>query len=257
MARTSGIFAFTDSLSLWNIGHNVVHHGYTNLKGVDFVWQPHSLEEFRALPAWRRQLERLYRSGFAPGLYYFLEMWWKRMYFPSRKQMPTRRAEFVWDGLLVTSAAVIWVLALAWIAQATDQPLSLLVLTAFLMPLAFWLTMIGFVVFVHHTHIEVAWYRDKTAWAAAQPFVTTTVHLKFKYGIDAALHYIMEHTAHHVDMSVPLYRLKRVQSLLETMLPGRIVIQAFSWRWYFDTVRRCKLYDYEKRCWTDFEGRPT
>ncbi len=255
-----GRLVFLPSLtpySLWNVGHNVVHHGYTNLKDVDFVWQPLTLEEFHAMPPWRRRLEKVYRSGFAPGLYYFLEMWWKRMYFPTRKEMSSRRAEFTWDSVLVTAAATVWVAALVAIAQATHQGLALQLLSAFLIPLAGWMTMIGFVVYVHHTHIDVAWHKVKATWVAAQPFVTTTVHLKFKYGIDAALHYIMEHTAHHVDMSVPLYRLKRVQKLLETMLPGRIVIQDFSWRWYVDTARRCKLYDYERRCWTDFDGKPT
>jgi hypothetical protein len=28
--------------SLWDVGHNVVHHGYTNLKGFDFVWAPNT-----------------------------------------------------------------------------------------------------------------------------------------------------------------------------------------------------------------------
>jgi acyl-lipid omega-6 desaturase (Delta-12 desaturase) len=35
-----GRIAFLPSItpySLWDIGHNVVHHGYTNLKGFDFV----------------------------------------------------------------------------------------------------------------------------------------------------------------------------------------------------------------------------
>lgn len=35
--------------SLWEVGHNVVHHGYTNLKGFDFVWAPYTREEFAAL----------------------------------------------------------------------------------------------------------------------------------------------------------------------------------------------------------------
>jgi omega-6 fatty acid desaturase (delta-12 desaturase) len=78
-------------------------------------------------------------------------------------------------------------------------------------------------------------------------------------GVDMAalLHYIMEHTAHHVDMTIPLYRLKAAQAMLEEKMPGRIVVQPFTWRWYFDTVRRCKLYDYQARCWTDFSGRQT
>jgi len=35
------------------------------------------------------------------------------------------------------------------------------------------------------------------------------------------------------------------------------VVQAFSWRWYFDTARRCKLYDFAAGRWLDFAGRPT
>ena len=243
--------------SLWATGHNVMHHGYTNLRDADFVWRPYSLEEYRALPRWRQRLERLYRSGWAPHLYYAIDMWWQRMYFPSKKQMPTRRAVFTQDGVLVTVFAAAWLAVLAWAAAATGQSLWMVLATAWLLPLIFWKAMIGFVVYVHHTHVGVAWYRDKETWAASQPFVSTTVHLTFRYRIGALLHHIMEHTAHHVDMGVPLYRLKKAQRLLEQMLPGRIVIQQFSWRWYFDTARRCKLYDYERLCWTDFKGRPT
>ena len=89
------------------------------------------------------------------------------------------------------------------------------------------------------------------------PFVSTTVHLQFPWRVGGLLHHIMEHTAHHVDMSVPLYKLKQAQKKLEDMLPGRIIIQRFSWRWYFQTARKCKLYDFTRRCWTDFQGRPT
>ena len=50
--KVLGRIAFLPSLtpySLWDTGHNVVHHGYTNLKGVDFVWTPLTAEEFAAL----------------------------------------------------------------------------------------------------------------------------------------------------------------------------------------------------------------
>jgi acyl-lipid omega-6 desaturase (Delta-12 desaturase) len=71
------------------------------------------------------------------------------------------------------------------------------------------------------------------------------------------MHHIMEHTAHHVDMSIPLYHLPIAQQTLEELLPNRIVIQRFSWAWYFETARRCKLYDFSTHRWTDFDGRPT
>lgn len=262
--RWLGRLAFLPSLtpySLWDVGHNVVHHGYTNLKDFDFVWRPKTLAEYRALPRWRRVLERVYRSGWAPWLYYLAQIWWLRLLFPSRRYLPTRRRVFFWDSVLVSAAAVVWIGVLAAAARHTGQSAAQVIATGFVLPFLFWNGMIGFIVYVHHTHVGVAWYDDKMAWARAQPFVSTTVHLSFRplLGVDAGtlMHHITEHTAHHVDMTIPLYRLRQAQQILEAALPGRIVIQPFSWRWYFDTARRCKLYDYKVRRWTDFDGRPT
>ena len=75
------------------MGHNVVHHGYTNLKDFDFVWQPYSLQAYEALPAWKKGLEKVYRSAWAPWLYYGVEIWWKRMYFPSKADLIAAVAE--------------------------------------------------------------------------------------------------------------------------------------------------------------------
>lgn len=263
--RWLGRLVFLPSLtpySLWDAGHNVVHHGYTNLKGADFVWAPLTLAEFQALPRSRRVLERIYRSGWAPWLYYLIEMWWRRMYFPSRRYLTARRPVFFRDGVLVSAAAAAWIGALLAAADATGQSAALTVLAGFVVPFLFWNGMIGFVVYLHHTHPAVAWYQDKAEWSRSQPFVTSTVHVTFRprwLGLDAGalLHHIMEHTAHHVDMGIPLYRLKQAQQILEARLPGAIVRQPFSWRGYFDTARRCKLYDFRQHRWTDFAGAPT
>ncbi|MDE2259278.1 MAG: fatty acid desaturase [Betaproteobacteria bacterium] len=255
-----GRIAFLPSLtpySLWDIGHNLVHHGQTNLKGFDFVWAPLSVEEFEALSPGRRLLERLYRSGWAPGLYYFIEMWWLRMYFPSKTYMGARRKAFFWDSLLVTVFALIWIGTLTACAFTTGQSVWLTVGAGFVAPFLFWNFMIGFVVYAHHTHTAVAWYDNKTEWVRAQPFVTTTVHLIFRFKVGALMHHIMEHTAHHLDMGIPMYRLKEAQKFLETHLPGRIIIQNFSWNWYFKTAHLCKLYDFKAKRWLDFYGNPT
>ncbi|MEO5690242.1 MAG: fatty acid desaturase [Burkholderiaceae bacterium] len=260
LIRWIGRLVFLPSLtpySLWEVGHNVVHHGYTNLRGFDFVWQPRTLAEYRALPRTQRALEHVYRSGWAPWLYYLVEIWWKRLWFPNRSAMPTRRRVFLGDSLLVTGFAAAWIAGLVVAAHASAQSTTLLVGAGFVVPFLFWNGLIGFVVYVHHTHSGVAWYEDKRTWAAAQPFVSTTVHLTFRSMMGRVLHNIMEHTAHHVDMGVPLYRLREAQALLEQKLEGHIVVQPFSWRWYADTARRCKLYDFTSRRWTDFGGRPT
>lgn len=251
-----GRIAFLPSLtpySLWEVGHNVVHHGYTNLKGFDFVWAPLTKNEFKALSFSNRWLYRIYRSGWAPGLYYLVEIWWKRMFFPNKKHMPTRRAIFYKDCSITAGAGVLWLASLLLIAQASEQSIALTLLMGFFIPFLFWVWMIGFVVYVHHTHQSVVWHHDKTQWANTQPFVSTTVHLTFPLKVGALLHHIMEHTAHHVDMSVPLYNLKAAQTKLEQMLPvNRIVVQPFSFRWYRETAKRCKLYDFEQQKWQPF-----
>lgn len=258
--KVLGRLAMVPSLtpySLWQAGHNVVHHGYTNLKGVDFVWAPLTKEEFQAMSPGRRVMERIYRSGWGSCLYYLVEMWWLRMFFPNKKYIGTRRPEFLWDSLFAAVTAIVWIGGLVLAAALTDQSAWLLVGFGFLVPFLVWNALIGFVVYVHHTHPVVQWHNDKKVWAKSAPFVSTTVHLIFPFGFGRLFHHIMEHTAHHVDMSIPLYKLKGAQQVLEETLPERIIVQRFSWRWYFDTARRCKLYDFGQHCWTDFAGHQT
>ena len=258
--RVLGRLAFLPSLSaysLWEVGHNVVHHGFTNLKGTDFVWEPKSKEEYDAMSPSRKLMERIYRSGWGPSLYYVVEIWWGKMFFPSKDKKPGNRPAFLWDNVLVSVYAAIWLAVVVFGAMAADVAIWSAVLTAFVVPFLFWNGMIGWVVYMNHTHPNIAWYDDKRAWAAAQPFVTTTVHLTFKRNFGSVMHHIMEHSAHHLDMSIPLYKLKEAQERLEHLLPGRIVVQAFSWRFYFSTARTCKLYDFKNRRWTDFKGQAT
>src|SRR5579862_5696568 len=88
-----GRIVFLPSLtpfSSWETGHNHTHHQYTNLKTRDYVWAPFSKAEYDRLPAWRRTLERIYRSASGVGLYYAIEIWWKHLFCPggvaTRKQ---------------------------------------------------------------------------------------------------------------------------------------------------------------------------
>jgi len=113
-----GRIAFLPSLtpfSLWELGHNLAHHGFTNLKGRDYVWTPYSPVEFAKLSRVRRSLERVYRSGVGQGVYYMIEMWWKKLYFPGRKHVNTKRLSHTFDSLLVTAFGILWVGGLvAW-----------------------------------------------------------------------------------------------------------------------------------------------
>src|SRR5262249_32317303 len=92
--RILGRIFFLPSITpytLWEFAHNSVHHSFSNLKSRDYVWTPFSPVEWLRLSKPRRCLERLYRSPLGLGPYYFLELWWKRLYFPSITSMSSFR----------------------------------------------------------------------------------------------------------------------------------------------------------------------
>jgi omega-6 fatty acid desaturase (delta-12 desaturase) len=128
-----GRIAFLPSMtafSLWEVGHNTAHHGFNNLKGRDQVWTPLSKAEFDAFPRYRQALERLYRCGLGWGAYYLIEMWWKKLYFASRKEIGSSRRKYKLDSLLVTAGALLWLGAAALAARATSQSFALLAMLA-------------------------------------------------------------------------------------------------------------------------------
>jgi acyl-lipid omega-6 desaturase (Delta-12 desaturase) len=254
--RALGRLAFLPSLtpfSLWALGHNQAHHGFTNLRGRDGVWVPLSPEEFVALPRHRQWLERVYRSGWAPGLYYAVELWWKKLYFPRPGEVGGRRVEFVIDGWLVTVFSLVWLGALFVGAQQVGTWPPQAALTGWLLPLLVWHGLMGFVIYIHHTEPDVAWYEDSAAWAASRPYLSTTLHLRAPV-LDALLHRILQHPAHHLDMTIPFYRLRAAQKRLQMVAPSYVQERQLTWGHYWRVAGQCKLYDYRARQWRPFSA---
>lgn len=252
-----GRLVFMPSLTpfkLWELGHNMAHHGFTNLRGKDYVWAPLSPEEFLRLSVARQWMERYYRSGMGHWLYYLIELWWKKLYFPSRNEVGAKRSLVLPDCLLVTAFGAVWIAGLFVAAYATQQSAWLLLCLGFFLPFLLWNSLMGFVIYLHHTDPEVRWFQDGTAWAKAQPHLTATIHIQFPRWLGAALHNIMEHPAHHLDMTIPLYQLKAAQGKLDVLIPGHILKRPFSWRSYRHCTRVCKLYDYERGHWVSFDA---
>jgi omega-6 fatty acid desaturase (delta-12 desaturase) len=255
-----GRVAFLPSMtafSLWDVGHNVAHHGFNNLKGRDQVWAPFSKEEFDALPRYRRVLERIYRSGVGWGLYYFLELWWKKLYFATKRQIGASRAKYHWDSALVTVGMGLWVTLVAVVAVETGQNFWLLLALGVLVPFALWNAVMGFVVFVHHTHPAIAWFRQRHEWQRYRAYLTATVQVRFPFGIDRLMHNIMEHNAHHLNPRIPMYSLRRAQAVLSEKFSDQFQAYRMTWQSYRDCVRRCKLYDFTNHAWLDFRGQVT
>lgn len=255
-----GRIAFLPSLtafSLWDVGHNVAHHGFNNLKGRDQVWAPLSKAEFDALPAWRRGMERFYRSGLGYGAYYFLELWWKKLFFATKREIGSSRPKYKLDSLLVSAGLLVWVGIVAWVAHRTSQNFWGLLALAVLVPFAIWNGVMGFVVFVHHTHPGIAWFQKRHDWQRFRAYVTATARVQFPLGLDRLLHNIMEHNAHHLNPRIPMFALRRAQRALQERFRSEFQAYRMDWREFRELVNSCKLYDFANHCWLDFSGRVT
>jgi omega-6 fatty acid desaturase (delta-12 desaturase) len=254
-----GRIAFLPSMtaySLWEVGHNTAHHGFNNLKGRDQVWAPFSKAEFDALPRHRRSLERLYRGGLGWGAYYLIEMWWKKLYFASRREIGSQRARYRHDSLLVTAGAVLWIGVVVLVARSTEQSTLLLVALAVVLPFLLWNGVMGFVVYLHHTSPRIAWFQDRHEWQRHRAYLSSTARVTLPLRLDRLMHGIMEHNAHHVNPRVSMFALRKAQRLLRDRFPD-LCDYRLDWRAYVGGVRSCKLYDYTNHAWLDFDGRVT
>jgi acyl-lipid omega-6 desaturase (Delta-12 desaturase) len=251
--RWIGTLAFLPTLtpfSAWELGHNQTHHVYTNLRTQDYVWRPFTKREFDALPRWRRGLERLYRSLPGIGLYYLVEVWWRRLFFACEGPDGRLRRRDLHNSLLCS----VFLLAVSAIAFRTGGWPA--VATAVLWPFLAWNWVMSWAIFEHHTHPDVPWFDNPEAWRNAQAQTRCTVHLVLPKILDAILHRIMQHTAHHLDVTVPLYGLVEAQRALEAEPAVGIVVYRWTPFTTLQHLRICKLYDFERRCWTGFDGVP-
>jgi omega-6 fatty acid desaturase (delta-12 desaturase) len=260
--RIIGRLAFLTSFhpyTSWAYTHNSLHHGYTNVRGLDPVYAPMSPEMYREAPAWRRLLERVYRhgSGLGLGLYYFLSVYLRHEIMPDERHLPRRRRPAFIADLVLISAYAAGLVAIGIWATQTPTEAAWFVVAMMVLPLLGFHWVMGFVTFLHHTHPTVRWYADRDEWSFYKAQVRSVVHLRLPRPFELLLLNIMDHTAHHADPSIPLYELPQAQRELEAAYVGDVVDVPWSFTGFFHTMRCCKLFDYSKGVWTDFAGRVT
>ena len=243
----------------WEHAHNRVHHAWTNLSGRDYAWAPLDKDVYDRLSSFGRFRARLYRSVLGFGLYYFLDVYVKRTLWPSRAfRGKTNMARLAADDCLVFTFIVVQACALAAGARWYGSGGVMEVLFfGQLLPWMLFNWQIGFLIFLHHTHPQVPWFDDEREWSFYAGQIRGTAHVVFPGPINWLIHGIMEHTAHHADPRVPLYRLGAAQRALELAIPDDIVIHAFTWHSFRYTLKVCKLYDYRNHRWLSFAGEPT
>lgn len=244
----------------WVHAHNTLHHGGTNLRGEHPDFVPLTKAEYDRLSPWRRFLERLYRSPFGPGPSYLINFYLGYILFPTGEHRPPKFRAFQWDRLLVFGFFLSQVFLMDLLARRTTGLfLPPLLYAVFDVTLAWmiWIQFMGFVSFIQHTHPRLAWYDDPEEWSFYHVQLKSSTHVVFPYPIERLLNNIMDHAAHHLDPAIPLYHLPQSQRLLEQSCEDHAVVIRWSPWDYFELCRVCKLYDFARHCWTDFQGQAT
>jgi omega-6 fatty acid desaturase (delta-12 desaturase) len=132
-----------------------------------------------------------------------------------------------------------------------------LLIMAIVLPFLVWNWGMGVAIFQHHNHPRAVWYATREEWDFFAGQIESTVHAQMPRWVDWISAFIMQHTAHHVNSRIPLYRLSASQRYLERAYPKEVIVEPWRFTAVGQTVARCKLYDYESHRWLNFKGRPT
>ena len=245
--------------SQWEVVHNRTHHRYTNLKGFDYVWAPMSKEEYDSSSFPRRMLERVYRGPFGPLIYYWADFWIPKLVLPLTRQMRAEWKSHLPDALFVVFVggglvAFIGVLG-SWLAP--DRALWLTMLLGWFIPFAVWNYLMALSIFLQHNHPLVPWFKDRDEWSFYGGNIRGTAHVDLPFHFLPLFKWVMLHHAHHALPSVPGYKLTEAQAKLIEAYGADVVRYPFTIGNYRAIYKACKLFDFENKQWTDFDGRPT
>lgn len=247
------------SVSLWRIVHNVNHHTKTNLKSVDDVWRPFSPQEFQALSAWRRLLERAFRHPTGHLIYYQLAFLFPKLIFPLNGQTRPHWKKHLPDTLFVLVFGAAILTGVFFLGDALDPQSSAAERSLFgaIIPFVLWNALTSFTIYIQHTHPSVHWFSDERRWSFYRGQIEGTTDVII--GLRAIPLYaeVLRHSAHHSFPKIPVYKLPEAQEKLVAHYGSAVTQWNLGLKAFLDVHRRCKLYDYEAQRWTDFEGRPT
>jgi acyl-lipid omega-6 desaturase (Delta-12 desaturase) len=248
-----GRLAFLPSLhafSLWDLSHNRTHHFYNNVRGVDYVWEPMTPREYRALGAAGRAMYRFYRTPVGVPFYYLVALWARRMIVPW-PSIFARVSRVPWlDAALVAGFLLLQIVGVVMVGARFGNAPATSVTTGVLLPFLIWNGFMSFVVFLHHTHPAIEWYSDKAERARRMGGLMGTARVIFPTPIRQLLLGIMDHNAHHFASGVPLYHLPRMQAAIEAQ--DDLIAWRMSWGRFTTICRECKLYDYDTKRWLTF-----
>lgn len=251
------IITFLPSLhnySLWRVLHNDVHHGYTNLKQKDHVYTPLSPEEYLDLSWMEKMKYKLDRSILGHCVYYGYDIWFKKTIIPDSSLYKVENTREHWLNVIpLVLYTVVLFGATIYLSSFFGKDILTNIFYVIVLPFLIWNWMMGFVIYQHHTNLDTRWFDNKKEWYYWEAQIENTVHIQFPQPLNFIFHNIMEHTAHHSNMNIPMYNLVKAQKSLEDVFSGRVKIINWTFGYYFTSIQKCKLYDYKTHQWLSFK----
>jgi acyl-lipid omega-6 desaturase (Delta-12 desaturase) len=244
------------SFSLWAYFHNGLHHNFTNLRGHDFVWTPLSPDEFSRLSKVRQFMECIYRhpTGAGFGLYYAIELWRRRLAWPTRT-VPRRVAPSAYADVATTVTTWLWSgerrrSYASWKSRSSSAERRFLPASRSRSSpgrSASWCTSITP---TRGSSGTDAW-RNGGKSSPRRPGLVTFSGIWW-YVLPNV---VMNHTLHHLDTRVPARHLADAETHLESATGTRLL----SWRWtpvrHYAVMKRCGLYDYAEGRWVSLDWK--
>ncbi|MEP7208049.1 MAG: fatty acid desaturase [Casimicrobiaceae bacterium] len=244
---------------LWVYEHHTLHHPGPNDAKPD-AYRPFSKEEFDRLPAYRRVLERVYRSPnvIGWGLYYLLQRHWSTKIYPPA-DLPARLRPAAWSNtaLLAIYAAVLVAALAAAPRYAVGLDAGGALLLGLVVPFLVFEIHDGFALYAQHTDPAIPWFKGLVDRDLEGRPELLSVHLVVPRWMGWFYHDTFSHSVHHLHPQIPCYRVHAAQLHFDRRLGEAAIVRPLGWRWLRDTTRCCKLYDWDRHQWLAFDGTPT
>jgi omega-6 fatty acid desaturase (delta-12 desaturase) len=205
-------------------------------------------------------LERFYRAPnvLGWGIYYLVERHWSTKLFPPA-YVPKRFRAAAWKNtaLLGAYAFVFFGLLVAAPSYAVNLTSFEAILLGFALPFFVFEIHDGFALYVQHTDPRIPWFKGEVDRNAEGRTELLSVHLVVPRLMGWFYHDTFSHPVHHLHPKIPCYHAYKAQCRLDQLLGPAAIVSKLNIAWWFDTTRRCKLYDWDQRQWLDFDGVPT
>jgi omega-3 fatty acid desaturase (delta-15 desaturase) len=215
----------------WRISHRL-HHANTGNIETDESWHPVTESQYEQM-AWYERFARFHLILFVYPLYLFRRSPGKQ----GSHFLPNQHLFRPHEARDVLTSTVLWGCMVALLVGLGIQYGLGFLATYYLMPYLVFVMWLDLVTFLHHTDVEVPWYRGED-WYFLKGALST---IDQDYGIFNPIHHnIGTHVAHHIFLSIPHYHLLEATEAIKPVLGEhyRVSPQPI-WKAFWQSCRNC------------------